>query len=116
MIDAEPHLSRDLLESCLVHGRDRVNVCARVLTVHYAKGLEFERVRLADDLKPLVSKKQQESNWDDYGTTDPASDLNLWYVAVTRAKEELQMNKHWSDFLQSSNDDNFQKKFGEFRC
>ena len=116
MNDAEPHLSRDLLESCLVHGRDRVNVCARVLTVHYAKGLEFERVRLADDLKPLVSKKQQESNWNDYGTTDPATDLNLWYVAVTRAKEELQMNKHWSDFLQSSNDDNFQKKFGEFRC
>jgi len=108
-------ISLDLLRSCLVHGRDRVDVCAKVLTVHYSKGLEFKRVRISHDLNPLISNKQQKSNWTDYGTTDPVRDLNLWYVAVTRAKEELQLNEHWSRFIEiAKSDESFKQKFGEF--
>lgn len=124
-------VSRTLLERCVVYGRDQPNVSARVLTVHYSKGLEFSRVRLGSDLVKLINapSSSNDSTWehmkpDQYGRptgpiplrikTHDDTDLNLWYVAVTRAQHELQMNEHWSHFLDISTFDGFRERFGTF--
>jgi len=65
-------------------------------TVHKAKGLEFDRVVLADDFADLEDLTHNE---DAAQLTD--EDVNLLYVAVTRAKTELYINKGLSLYLQS---------------
>jgi superfamily I DNA/RNA helicase len=124
-------VARTLLERCIVYGRDQSNVSARVLTVHYSKGLEFSRVRLGSDLVQLINapSSSKDSTWehmkpDQYGRpTGPIplrmkphddTDLNLWYVAVTRAQHELQMNEHWSHFVDISTYAGFRERFGTF--
>ena len=66
-------------------GRDVV-----CLTTHAAKGLEFRRVLLADDFgpKPNEKKGETEAAWR-ARLADAQEDLNVFYVAVTRAQEAL---------------------------
>ena len=66
-------------------GRDVV-----CLTTHAAKGLEFRRVLLADDFgpKPNEKKGETEAEWR-ARLADAQEDLNVFYVAVTRAQEAL---------------------------
>lgn len=63
-------------------------------TTHKAKGLEFDRVKLADDFVPLLR---------DGEPADPAKldqeEINLLYVAVTRAKKQLELNDNLEQFL-----------------
>lgn len=55
-------------------------------TVHSAKGLEFENVRLAEDFRALADLIEQ-------GDKSVISDeLNILYVAVTRAIKKLTLN------------------------
>ena len=66
-------------------GRDVV-----CLTTHAAKGLEFRRVMLADDFGPQPNEKngETEAAWR-ARLADSREDLNVFYVAVTRAQEAL---------------------------
>ncbi len=66
-------------------GRDVV-----CLTTHAAKGLEFRRVLLADDFgpKPNEKKGETEAAWR-ARLADAQEDLNVFYVAVTRAQDAL---------------------------
>lgn len=62
--------------------KDRARVT--VSTAHKAKGLEWDRVLVADDFAPPTEEDREAGK-----TVDPA-DLMLAYVTVTRAKQELQ--------------------------
>lgn len=55
-------------------------------TVHAAKGLEFDIVRLAEDFRSLADLIEQ----DDKGVL--SDELNILYVAVTRAIKKLTLN------------------------
>ena len=79
-------------------------------TAHQAKGLEFDHVELIDDFTPLrlqpVDKKIDLDDAEflnaDYELQTAISansdELNLWYVAVTRAKKRLRLNDQWECF------------------
>lgn len=80
-------------------------------TVHQAKGLEWPRVELADDFVGLAEKFTSASEKDMILTnqyrpmrmrkrvlnlqTYDKDSVNLWYVAVTRAREELALPSSW---------------------
>lgn len=72
---------------------------AKVLisTAHKAKGLEFDQVRLASDFPPLLEEKNIK---DDI----LPEEVNLLYVASTRAKKALQLNEQLADYLNFYNE------------
>lgn len=58
-------------------------------TTHKAKGFEFRRVKLKDDFTDFYEEKNKRK----MPETIPRDEINLYYVAVTRAKERLQVNR-----------------------
>lgn len=68
------------IDSCVPIGRARVSVC----TVHVAKGLEWDRVRVGPDFR--APRRDPKSGVYDVIEDDEA---RLGYVAVTRAKQHL---------------------------
>ncbi len=68
-----------------INGAGRDVVC---LTAHASKGLEFDRVMLAEDFMP--TRKENEDD-DDYRArlAQHRDELNVFYVAVTRARRAL---------------------------
>jgi F-box protein, helicase, 18 len=58
-------------------------------TTHKAKGFEFKRVKLKDDFTDFFEEKNKRRLPDSI----PRDEINLYYVAVTRAKERLQLNR-----------------------
>jgi F-box protein 18 (helicase) len=60
-------------------------------TSHGAKGLDFDFVELADDFKILKETEEDLAN-DPYAPINE-QEINLLYVAVTRAKKMLQLDK-----------------------
>ncbi|KAJ3356479.1 hypothetical protein HDU83_000829 [Entophlyctis luteolus] len=84
-------------------------------TAHQAKGLEFDNVHVCDDFIPLdVCQKPPDPAQQRFSSATAASqnesqihfklnawgdDLNLWYVAVTRAKKNLRLPKKWWDIV-----------------
>ena len=67
----------------------------RVLsTAHKAKGLEWPRVRLADDFPRLEELHAVDGDGLPYLTPEERDqELNLLYVAVTRAWQQLEVNE-----------------------
>ena len=70
------------------------NASVFLSTAHKSKGLEFNQVILSDDFTPLVEG-------DNYVDVRDISeqDINLLYVALTRAKHTLQINQQLKDFI-----------------
>jgi superfamily I DNA/RNA helicase len=69
-----------------------------LVTAHKSKGLEFDRVVLADDFALLDARLEKAKNapadqQQDALTRIPAQELHLLYVAATRAKRQLQINQ-----------------------
>lgn len=58
----------------------RAKVDTMLLTGHASKGLEFDRVLLGSDFKPVMATDERQARSDE---------MNILYVAVTRAKREL---------------------------
>ena len=58
-------------------------------TTHKAKGFEFRRVKLKDDFTDFYEEKNKRK----MPETIPRDEINLYYVAATRAKERLQINR-----------------------
>ncbi|TNE70420.1 ATP-dependent helicase [bacterium] len=56
-------------------------------TVHKAKGLEFKQVILNDDFVELTKDEELRN-----ATKIPSEEINILYVAITRAKETLELN------------------------
>lgn len=71
---------------------DRSNVT--ISTAHKAKGREWNTVRLMDDfLKSQLKKDNDPKKFASTGGFDPA-ELRLFYVAMTRAKEAVEVPEH----------------------
>ncbi|MFO1432769.1 MAG: 3'-5' exonuclease [Candidatus Competibacteraceae bacterium] len=79
------------IECCAVATPAQAQVC--LSTAHKTKGLEFNQVLLADDFPSLVHIPINE--------LDP-EEVNLLYVAVTRAVEVLEINTSLWEVLQQS--------------
>lgn len=68
-------------------------------TAHRAKGLEFDRVQLADDFLDFFDEGT--NTWRDLtkGDAQTTEEVNLQYVAITRAKEQLEigdkLDRYW---------------------
>jgi F-box protein 18 (helicase) len=67
-------------------------------TAHKAKGLEFKHVKLADDFQRLMEE----------GEIAPApslepEEINVLYVAMTRASDTLELNEDIRSFIRRSN-------------
>lgn len=60
-------------------------------TAHKAKGLEFDQVVLTDDYAELVDENQK--NFLHGDDVPDEAEINLLYVAATRAKRNLQVNE-----------------------
>lgn len=82
-------------------------------TGHRAKGLEWPRVRMADDFAKLVIRKPEEGNiprlatllskgadGETQGEIHP-EEINLIYVALTRATERVEPNAKTLEFLKA---------------
>ena len=75
----------------------------RLSTIHQSKGLEFRRVRLANDFAELLDAtkfKKAVELLDEYKPKYIRDeDFNLWYVAVTRAQNILEYNTSFKEFV-----------------
>ncbi|MBF0197884.1 MAG: ATP-dependent helicase [Planctomycetes bacterium] len=58
-------------------------------TTHKAKGFEFRHVKLKDDFADFFDERNKRRMPD----MMPRDEINLYYVAVTRAKKRLQINR-----------------------
>jgi F-box protein 18 (helicase) len=69
-----------------------------LLTAHRSKGLQFDQVILDDDFPDLLDKKGQPD------VTDQETyeqEVNLLYVAMTRAKKAIEFNRVVGDFMKA---------------
>jgi F-box protein 18 (helicase) len=92
-----PGLTRKIIEQAVP--ADRADVT--LMTAHQSKGLEFDNVRLTDDFINLLTPRgtiPDHSNFRD-------EDINVLYVAATRAKKQLEMNGSLASFLKRCCDD-----------
>ncbi len=69
-------------------------------TAHRAKGMEYDQVKLTHDYAELVIKDKK-TGQNRLATLDDVDDqeLNLAYIAISRAKKVLQLNKQIKEFL-----------------
>ncbi|MBB3923888.1 UvrD-helicase domain-containing protein [Xanthomonas arboricola] len=80
--------------------QDRLPANAQVFTTaHKSKGLEFDVVRLADDYQPLIDEDQNLVEVAKMSDAD-IEEINLQYVAATRAKKVLQLSEGLHEFLE----------------
>lgn len=79
--------------------KDPLQAQVHLSTVHKAKGLEWDNVKLADDFAPLFDKENNEL------AIKPKriEDINIAYVATTRVKSVLQPFPDLSKLIQASN-------------
>lgn len=72
-------------------------------TAHKSKGLEFDNVRLSDD---FMSLWDDEGNLFDIGdaSQEDIEELNLQYVAATRARKRLELSEDLQTYLDWSKD------------
>lgn len=71
-----------------------------LITAHRAKGMEWDNVVLGDDYAELFDDNGQlRQVGDDRKTQVPHDEINLLYVAATRAKKHLTLNAQLSQLL-----------------
>lgn len=64
-------------------------------TLHKAKGLEWDRVELLSDFAPRSQPKDQQSEMQN------KEELRILYVAITRAKRELQLPEDVAEYIRT---------------
>ena len=85
-----PELVEEMLEQSVAQEEAEV-LCS---TVHKAKGLEFAQVFLADDF-PILVREGRPLPREELATEE----VNMIYVAATRAIDRLQPNSRLQSFL-----------------
>lgn len=92
------HETPDLIRQIFLNEIKQASDASMVLTTaHKAKGLEHNCVRIADDFEVLESLEAKLASEPDVKI--PETDINLLYVALTRAKHALSLNKDTSMWL-----------------
>ncbi|KAM4036721.1 F-box DNA helicase 1 isoform 2-T2 [Anomaloglossus baeobatrachus] len=79
------------IESC--HTPDTKNADYTLGTVHKAKGMEFDIVKVTDDFAKVPCARHNMERLQIPISTVPDDEWNLLYVAVTRAKKHLTISK-----------------------
>ena len=69
-------------------------------TAHKSKGLEFDAVRMTDDFMPLIDEEGELFSIGDASRQD-IEEVNLQYVAATRARKVLQVTQDIMTYQQS---------------
>jgi F-box protein 18 (helicase) len=100
-----PGLINKIVENCCSPSEADI----LLTTCHRAKGLEWPRVRMADDFAKLVIRKPEEGNRARLPAVGVGKDdevhpeeINLIYVAITRAMERLEPNPRTVEFLRAT--------------
>jgi F-box protein 18 (helicase) len=105
--DELPFMVSEIARHCTApHLADR-----QFTTTHRSKGLEFLRVKLASDFPALVIHRKPDepedvpeirlvtvNNQEQVGELNE-EEINLFYVAVTRAKERLELNSQFEELI-----------------
>lgn len=90
----------------------RVNEILFLTTAHTAKGLEWDKVTIADDFNDFAdlifdlgcnNLKDFQENLDVLPNQELIDEFNLFYVAITRAKKVLEKDSENFHYLMSSN-------------
>ncbi len=69
-------------------------------TTHKAKGLDFDRVTLAEDFECTTKALDELKLQPDSGlSVAMAQEINLLYVGITRARHQLDLNRETAEFL-----------------
>lgn len=94
--DRIPGLVRRISATALAYPHPAARVV--LTTAHRAKGMEFEQVQMADD---FMDFRQEDGSWKDLNALDLSGveEINLQYVAVTRAQKCLQIGDRLNDYL-----------------
>ncbi|CAG9169981.1 UvrD-helicase domain-containing protein [Cupriavidus pinatubonensis] len=89
----------------VVQGVERAAADKRIVmtTGHKSKGLEFPNVRLAGDFMPLIDEDGKLFDISK-ASTDEIEEINLQYVAVTRAQRALHLCDSLEDYLEHMNE------------
>lgn len=89
-----PALVHDLQQNEV---RDESQASLVLTTAHKSKGLDWDFVQICDDFS-VLDKLEETLSEDPYSVIDP-QEINLLYVAVTRAKTALTLNKETNTWL-----------------
>lgn len=89
--DSIPRLIKDLKNK---HVKDDEKHLAEVVfsTVHRSKGMEYDSVHLADDFVTREEIEEVKKDLDEASKAELIEEINLLYVAVTRAKSTLHIH------------------------
>jgi F-box protein 18 (helicase) len=87
-----PQLVRDIQKAAV----EADNAEIVLTTAHKSKGLEFSKVRLADDFPKLVNNGKLIT-----GEEFDIDEFNLIYVSITRAKERIMLSTSLQEFTEN---------------
>lgn len=93
-----PFLVSQIQSKAGMHGSGTAHQVT-LTSAHRAKGLEFDNVIMADDFMDFFDDESGE--WKDMTRADAyeAEEVNLQYVAATRAKKQLQIGEKLENFV-----------------
>ncbi len=94
--DGIPQLVEDIRKNAVPNSQD---AAMTLTTAHRAKGLDWDYVRISDDFKVLEEAENIAANHP--GADMPIQDINLLYVAVTRAKKGVELNEETVTWLEN---------------
>lgn len=88
-----------LIEQVMLHACENPEQAhVLLMTAHRSKGLQFDQVVLDDDFHDLVDKRGKPNRTEHI---DFEQEVNLLYVAMTRAKRAIRFNKQFLAFVQA---------------
>lgn len=85
--DGIPELVEDIRKNAVLDSDDATMT---LTTAHRSKGLDWDFVRISDDFKVLEEAENIAANHPEADM--PIQDINLLYVAITRAKKAVELN------------------------
>lgn len=91
-----PQLLDDIVANAVEHEPDASMV---LTTAHKSKGLEWDNVKLCDDFEFLADLEFELSQ--NPNARIPEADVNLLYVAATRAKSAITLNQETQDWIKN---------------
>jgi superfamily I DNA/RNA helicase len=97
-----PELVNDIVRNAVPDEKDSSLV---LTTAHKSKGLEWDSVQIAEDFEILADIEDKLA--DNPDAPLPVQDINLLYVAVTRARQSLDLNpdtREWIEKLDQHRD------------
>lgn len=90
-----PELINDIVANAVPDEKDSSLV---LTTAHKSKGLEWDSVQIAEDFEILADIEDKLADNPDAAL--PVQDINLLYVAVTRARKSLDLNPDTREWLE----------------